>query len=291
MSSQAFPEPLSFRAMGVDVLVGGATDPELREIVGLFEGWEQVFSRFRPGSELNRVNSAPAGVLTVSRLFASVLRSALAAASATGGLVDPTLGLAIEAAGYDRDFSLLAAGMDRPLGPTAPGRWSSLRLHGRLLSRPVGVQIDLNGVVKGLAADASLDLIRGDGFVVAGGDVAARGGAVVGVPCGGALSLLSGGVATSGSTRRRWRRGGAWQHHLIDPRTGRPAASRWDEVTVVAASCAAADIAAKAALLLSHRGPNWLDERGLPGRFVAGDEIVENRAWCEALFREELRAA
>ncbi len=277
--------------MGVDVFVGGATDPEQREIVGLFEAWERVFSRFRPESELNRVNSAPAAVLTTSRLFASVVRAALGAASATGGLVDPTLGQAIEAAGYDRDFSLLPAGHEHPLGPTAPGRWSALRLHGRLLSRPVGMQIDLNGVVKGLAVDASLDLIRGDGFVVAGGDVAARGGAVVGLPRGGALSLLSGGVATSGRTHRRWRRGGTWQHHLIDPRTGRPARSRWDEVTVVAASCVAADIAAKAAFLLSHEGPNWLDERGLPGRFVAGDEIVENRAWCEALRSQKVRAA
>jgi FAD:protein FMN transferase len=277
--------------MGVDVLVGGATEHELGEITRLFEAWERVFSRFRHRSELNRVNGDSAPVLVVSKLFASVLRDALGAASSTGGLVDPTLGLAIEAAGYDRDFSLVADDEEQPLGPTAPGRWRALRLSGRLLSRPAGTRIDLNGVVKALVVDTSLDLIRDDGFVAAGGDVAARGGTVVGLPRGGSLSLLAGGVATSGRTHRRWRRAGAWQHHLLDPRTGRPAESHWDEVTVAAATCLAADVAAKAAFLLSHEGPNWLDERGLPGRFVARDEIVENRAWCEALREREAAAA
>jgi thiamine biosynthesis lipoprotein len=71
------------------------------------------------------------------------------------------------------------------------------------------------------------------------------------------------------------------QHHLIDPRTGRPAESRWDEVTVAADSCLAADVAAKAAFLLSDEGPAWLDERGLAGRFREGDVFVENRGWNE----------
>jgi len=277
--------------MGVDVLVGGATDPELHSIARLFEGWDRVFSRFDPGSELNRVNRDPAPVLIVSKLFASGVRTALAAAAATRGLVDPTLGSALTAAGYDRDFSLLDDRDERPPGPTAPGRWRALSLHGRLLSRPPGLELDLNGVVKAMAVDASLDLIRGDGLVAAGGDVAARGGAVVGVPGGGSLSLRSGGIATSGTTKRRWRRRGAWQHHLIDPRTGRPAESRWGEVTVVASTCLAADVAAKAAFLLAHDGPGWLDEHGLPGRFVAPDGAVENRAWCEAARESGARAA
>jgi thiamine biosynthesis lipoprotein len=278
MSSRAFPERRAFRAMGVEVVLGGAGEHEATRIARLFEGWERVFSRFRPESELNRVNRDPAPVVVVSKLFASVLRDALGAAAATRGLVDPTLGLALEAAGYDRDFALLADD-DSPLGPTARGRWGAVRLSGRLLSRPPGTVLDLNGVAKALAVDAALDEIDGDGFVAAGGDVAARGGAVVGLPAGESLRVQSGGVATSGTTRRRWRRGGALQHHLIDPRTGRPARSRWDEVTVAAASCLAADVAAKAAFLLSEDGPGWLDERGLPGRFVVGDEAVPNEAW------------
>jgi FAD:protein FMN transferase len=276
--------------MGVDVLVCGATDDERAAVHRLFDEWDRVFSRFRPESELSRVNRDPFEVLVVSRLFTDVLRTALGAAAATDGLVDPTLGAAIEAAGYDRDFSLL--GDDgRPPAPGVPGRWSSVRLSGRLLSRPPGTALDLNGVVKALAVDAALALIAGDGLVAAGGDAATRGGAVVALPGGGALRLLAGGIATSGTTKRRWLRGGKVQHHLLDPRSGRPGVSRWDEVTVAAGSCVAADVAAKAAFLLSEDGPGWLDDRGLPGRFLTGGEATLNHAWREIVDGDERAAA
>lgn len=269
--------------MGVDVVVGGATTQELERIEWLFEGWERVFSRFRLDSELNRVNRSESRVVVVSDLFARVMHTALAAARSTDGLVDPTLGAAIEAAGYNRDFSLLLNDDERPPGQPVPGRWSALRLDGRLLSRPPGVHLDLNGVVKSLAVDEALALIEGDGLVAAGGDVAVRGSAVVELPRGGSLRLLGGGLATSGTTRRRWTRQGQAQHHLIDPSTGRPSESQWQEVTVAAGSCVAADVAAKAAFLLSEAGPGWLDERGLPGRFLNERGETVNRAWRESL--------
>jgi len=268
--------------MGVEVAACGASEDELAAIRSLFDEWDRVFSRFRPESELSRLNRDPSEVVVLSRLFACVLRAGLGAASATNGLVDPTLGAAVEAAGYNRDFSLPGAD-ERPLGPPARGRWRLLRLSGRLLSRPPGTAIDLNGVVKSLAVDSALELIAGNGFVSAGGDMAVRGGAVVALPGGGDLRLLAGGIATSGTTKRQWTRGGGLQHHMIDPRTGRPAASRWDEVTVAAGSCLGADVAAKAAFLLSDDGPAWLDERRLAGRFREGDVFVENRSWNESL--------
>jgi thiamine biosynthesis lipoprotein len=276
------PDAASFPAMGVEVAACGASDSELAAIRRLFDDWDRVFSRFRPDSELNRVNRDPSEVVVLSRPSAYALRTALDAAASTDGLVDPTLGAAVEAAGYDKDFSDLGDD-ERPPAPPSHGTWRSLRLSGRLLSRPRGTVLDLNGVVKALAVDAALELISADGFVSAGGDMAVRGGAVVGLPGDGALRLLAGGIATSGTTKRRWRRGGALQHHLIDPRTGRPAASRWDEVTVAAGSCLAADVAAKAAFLLSDDGPAWLDERGLAGRFREGETFVANDGWRESL--------
>lgn len=268
--------------MGVDVAVCGANDEELAAIRELFEEWDGVFSRFRPDSELNRINRHPLQVVILSRVFAHAMRAAISAAVATKGLVDPTVGAAVEAAGYDRDFPELGDD-ERPPGTPSPGTWRSLRLSGRLLTRPPGTTLDLNGVVKSLAVDSALELISGDGLVSAGGDVAVRGGSLIGLPARGEVSLLAGGMATSGSTKRRWLRGGSVQHHLIDPRTGRPAESRWDEVTVAAGSCVAADVAAKAAFLLSDDGPAWLDERGLAGRFRDGEVFVENRSWNELL--------
>jgi len=271
--------------MGTEIVVGGASAGEAQTIARLFAVWEGVFSRFRPESELSRVNSNPAPVVIVSKFFAVVVRDAIEAAAATEGLVDPTLAAAIVAAGYDRDFASLTAADPRPLGPPEPGRWRSLRLSGRLLARPPGTALDLNGVVKSLAVDDSLELLAGDGFVAAGGDVATRGGVTVGLPGGGSLRLRSGGLATSGRTGRRWQRGGGVQHHLIDPRSGRPSTSRWDEVTVAAGSCLAADVAAKAAFLLGDDGPGWLDDHGLPGRFLEHGELLANDHWrasCEA---------
>jgi thiamine biosynthesis lipoprotein len=69
---------------------------------------------------------------------------------------------------------------------------------------------------------------------------------------------------------------------LIDARTGQPASSRWTEVTVVGPTCLDADVAAKAAFLLSDDGPAWLDERGLAGRFLSGGSAATNRTWRES---------
>jgi FAD:protein FMN transferase len=272
------PAPTRFRAMGCDVVVSGG---DAAEIAAVFARWEESFSRFRPGSELSRVNRALEPALLVSPFFAEALRVALDVARATEGLVDPTLGVALENAGYDRDFDLLRP--DGALGPAAPSRLAEVRLDGKILRRPPGLRLDLNGVVKALAVDEAAATLPGPGFVSAGGDVAARGPVDVGLPAGGAIRVVRGGLATSGVATRRWRRGGTEQHHLIDPRTGRPARSPWEQVTVSGAACLDADAAAKAAFLLGLDGPAWLDERGLPGRFLAttGD-VVENRCWSRA---------
>ena len=278
-----------FEAMGVGVAVGGATPSEAGEIKALFDQWDRVFSRFRPDSELNSVNEAPSEFVAVSQLFARALTLALDAARRTDGLVDPTLGTAIEAAGYDRDFAELADD-GRRLSPAVAGGWRHVRVAGPLVFRHPGTKLDLNSVVKGLAVDAALGLIAGDAYVVAGGDVAVRGAADIGLPGGGALLLRNGGLATSGTTKRRWLRAGEVQHHLIDPRTGRPSRSRWTEVTVAAGSCLEADIAAKAAFLLDDEGPHWLDARGLPGRFLGEDTVVGNDTWAKSLGTEALAA-
>jgi thiamine biosynthesis lipoprotein len=272
--------------MGCEIVVGGATSSELQSIEALFSERDRRFSRFRADSELNRVNATD-GPCLVSDEFASALGVALEAAATSNGLVDPTLGASLVACGYDRDFAALDQRGESPLRPRAlPGCWQSIRLTGRLLTSPHGVELDLNGVVKALAVDDALGHIGGDGFVSAGGDLAARGPVNVALPGGDVVQVLEGGVATSGSARRRWLRAGLEQHHLIDPHTGLPSRSPWTQVTVVGASCLAADVCAKAAFLLGDDGPDWLDAHGLPGRFASPDAFVCNRTWSDALTAE-----
>jgi thiamine biosynthesis lipoprotein len=273
-----------FVSMGCDVVVEGGSASELERIRQLFEERDAAFSRFRPGSELNRVNDA-GGPTLVSPLFARMVEAALWARETTAGLVDPTLGAALEAAGYDRDFGSLDADGAVP-APAQPS--GHVALYGRVLLLRRGTRLDLNGVVKACAVDDAAGLLSGTGFVSAGGDLATRGPVDVALPGGGAVRLVSGGLATSGRTKRRWLRGGEEQHHLIDPATGRPSASRWEEVTVCGATCLAADVAAKAAFLLGDDGPGWLDDRGLPGRFVRSGSVYENHRWRESVEPREL---
>jgi thiamine biosynthesis lipoprotein len=257
-----------FISMGCEIVVGGTTR-EADRVERLFEERDRMFSRFRADSELSRVNRAKGRVVSITPQFAEMVAIALQAAASTGGIVDPTLGGAIEAAGYDRDFGALDP--SQPVRPGASGRWRDVCVGNGFLFRPRGVRLDLNGVVKGKTVDDSLELISGNGFVSAGGDIAVRGTLDVSLPGSGDVRVLGGGLATSGSVKRRWLRDGVWQHHLIDPRTGSPADSPWAEVTVSAATCLQADIAAKAAFLLGREGARFLERRGLAGRFLLPD--------------------
>ena len=271
----------TFRAMGCEIVVAGAGRRAGTAIRRLFAGRERMFSRFLPASELTSVNASAGRPTVVSPGFAEMLERALALAAETGGLVDPTVGGALAALGYTRD--LAALGDDpAPAGPSGPAPgWRSVELSGRLLLMPPGCALDLNGIVKSATVDDAAALLDGEGFVSAGGDLAVRGPTTVGLPGGGAVSVVHGGIATSGTAKRRWRRAGEVHHHLIDPATGRSAASPWETVTAAGITCVAADVAARAAFLAGPDGPGWLDRRGIPGRFVAEDgTIAVNRSWA-----------
>ena len=265
--------------MGCEVVVGGATEDEIVGVERLFETLEAALSRFRPESDLERLNRSPAKALIVSPVLATALDDALRAAAATDGMCDPTIADALVSAGYDRTFSEIAPG---PYGlPVPAGRWREIALSGLLLRRPPGLRLDLNGVVKGRAVDDALALLEGPGFVSAGGDLATRGELVVALPGGDTVSLRRGALATSGISTRSWERGdGGRAHHLIDPSSGAPAETPWECVTVCAGSCLAADVAAKTAFLLGDGGPAWIERRGLQARFLTPDgSVVRAGGW------------
>ncbi len=272
-----------FRAMGTQIMVGATGAIPIHAIETLFREREATFSRFLRDSELNRVNRSAGRIVEVSETFASTLALALQLAAQTDGLVDPTVGAALETAGYSRDFDLLSPDPEPP-GDARPGAWASVFLVGRRVFAPASIRLDLNGVVKALAVDDSLELLPGDGFISAGGDLSVRGELTVSVPGGGSVLLRRGGLATSGTAKRRWLRAGMVQHHLIDPRTGRPSDSPWEQVTACGADCVAADGAAKAGFLLADHGPDWLDSRGIPARFLRPDGgVTKNDAWRRSM--------
>ncbi|HSB91213.1 MAG TPA: FAD:protein FMN transferase [Anaerolineales bacterium] len=273
-----------FEAMGSRILavVDGLdrrAEARLAEVPGWFETWEDCLSRFRPESELSRLNRSAGKDVSVSGVLWDVLAVAFEAAQSTGGLVQPTILEALQTAGYDRTWesmgSRVAEGAARVAPPVQDWRLVERNPHTRSVRLPAGTSLDLGGFGKGWAADKAARRLgtAGPALVDAGGDIAVSGPREDGQPwpIGVAdpgkdgetialLSIRSGGVATSGRDYKRWRQGEVWRHHLIDPRTGQPAETDILATTVVAPSARAAEAAAKAVLILGSRdGLRWLE--------------------------------
>jgi len=213
------------------------------------------FSRFEPDSELSRLNAAAGRWVEVSPELEGMLRAALEAHRLSGGLVHAGVLGSMLAIGYTRPLRLgptaatLAGATPPPPLPdmleVAPGR--------ALLRRGTG--IDLGGIAKGWLADRLAGELGENGLVNLGGDLFARGAGPEGegwpVAFGTSTVLLRDqGAATSGVRRRAWVDGGDVLHHLIDPRTGRPARTDLSQVSVVAGTATEAEVHAKTALLL-----------------------------------------
>ena len=259
-------------------------------------------SRFRPDSELTRLNEAGGEPMMISATFADLLSAALRAARLTGGDVDPTCGQALAGLSYDRDFAELRAGGATPLrlaGPAGavPG-WRRVRLDNgaRRVRLEHGAQLDLGATAKAWAADTCAEQIArrtGCGVLVSlGGDVAVAGtpppegwqirvaddhAAPPDAP-GQTVTITSGGLATSSTTVRAWTVAGRPVHHIIDPATGEPASSCWRTVSVAAGTCTDANTASTAAIIRSAAAPAWLRDMGLPARLVRHDGTVETTA-------------
>ena len=253
-------------------------------------------SRFRDDSDLARINRAGGATVAVSELCVIAIEVALRAARETDGDVDPTIGRAVRLAGYDRDFSSLPAAVPaRRIVARHVSAWQQVVVDPSrsTVTVPGGVELDLGATAKALAADRAARALHrtlGVGALVSlGGDVATAGpspadGWRIGVSddhrtplesVAQTVSLVSGGLATSSTTVRRWRVGDGTAHHVIDPHTARSAAGRWRTVSVAAASCVDANIASTAAIIRSERAPGWLAALGLPARLVttAGDVV------------------
>jgi thiamine biosynthesis lipoprotein len=259
------------------------------EVEGEIAAIDRTCSRFRTDSELERVHAARGAAVRISSRLAEAVGAALNAARRTGGLVDPTVGAGVIAAGYDRDFDALPD--DAPGCPAvaAPG-WESVRLdrRRRMLQLAPGTRLDLGATAKALAADraAAAAAIAPHGVLVSlGGDIAVAGtppagGWPIGIADGHrdeavtTIALHTGGLATSSTTQRRWRRDGREMHHVLDPRSGEPAAVVWRTVSVVAGSCLLANTASTAALVIGAGAPSWLAGMGLPARLVGADGTV-----------------
>jgi thiamine biosynthesis lipoprotein len=262
------------RPMATDVSVAISAPREQAEAASVaadacmdwFDEVDACLSRFRPDSELSRLNRATNHWFAASALLYGAVTVAIQSAHASAGRFDPTLLRRIQALGYDRDFDEIAQREIAPVSGTAPPapvgprEWRAIELDPvrRRIRLPEHVQLDLGGIAKGWSADVALHrfcLPFSGALINVGGDLRAYGGPApgegwsVGIrdprrelaagegssPGADHVAILTfsrGGLATSGAVRRWWLRDGKRAHHLLDPRTGNPIELWIDQDTV-----------------------------------------------------------
>ncbi|GHO85544.1 FAD:protein FMN transferase [Dictyobacter formicarum] len=299
-----------FHAMGTQVsfLLPEAQFTLGAEIIRtLFEHWEQTLSRFLPDSELSQLNRLAGKPVLVSKLLFTVLSSALEAARSTNGIYDPTLLNQLMQLGYDRTFEEVPPQSAASTAAIEPGgRWRAIQLQPslRLVHMPAGTRVEFGGIAKGMAVDAALEALRSEkietALVNAGGDLA-----VSGMPPGlqqwpieiqgktrtWVVPFHHGALATSGIGRRHWRQGTELRHHLLDPGTGLPARTQLWSVTVAAAQCKQAEVAAKVAFLLGiKQGSAFLRQHGLAALLIMQDgSVLTVGPWPQEVNKSEVQ--
>ncbi|WP_343984269.1 FAD:protein FMN transferase [Kribbella koreensis] len=279
-----------------DPVVLGAASGALK---ALMDRVDKAASRFRPDSELSAVNTRAGSMVPVSRLLVDLVDVSLVAASNSGGAVDPTIGAAVVAAGYDSDIETVRTRLPKPAGRPVPAAgWQQVRLNRKIamVGVPEGVSLDLGATAKAWTADrAALVLSKRHGCAVLveiGGDLRAAGTPaepwVIRVAEregeeGVAVTLAHGGLTTSTRTARAWQTPTDHAHHIIDPRTGRPADGRWRTASVWAPTAVRANTFSTALIATGEAALGRLTLAGHPARLIAGDgEVTELSGWPSA---------
>jgi FAD:protein FMN transferase len=265
----------TFRAMNTEIVLAAEGDPKrieagFKAARRFIDTREQRFTRFNDESELSQLNHSSGSWFSASKEMFEVVNLALKAVDWTEGLFDPGMLKALEHAGYDRSMDeirklgwLPGRGDEWVLGPSV--HEISLDETTHSIWMPADLTLDLGGIAKGWIAEKAARLLFRyveSCAVSAGGDMY-----LCGLPSGefhweieledpfypektlGVVKVNGGSVATSSTTKRRWIQGDQERHHLIDPRTGKPAESEWVSVSVCAEHAAEAEVFAKAILI------------------------------------------
>lgn len=295
----------SFRAIGTTATVvvqdAGVADEAACLLAADLEAIDLACSRFRADSELQHVLAHSGSTVRVSPLLFEALRVAVEAAARTGGAVDPTIGNALAALGYDADFAEVRARPPAPppaLGSVAGYAHVHLDPVDRTVRIPRGIRLDLGATAKAWAADRSAARLAravGDGVLVSlGGDVAVAGGA----PPGGwaigiardssapaeavdqVVAIARGGLASSATAVRAWKAGDRDVHHIVDPRTGDSATPYWVLVSATGPSCVEANMLTTAAVVWGREALDKLARFDQSVRLVRADgEVFSVNGW------------
>jgi thiamine biosynthesis lipoprotein len=290
-----------FRAMNSDIVLAASGEDQAAIEDGFLVARqfinesEQRFTRFSETSELAQINRSTGSWFQLSEEMFQLIQKAYYLAIETNGLFNPAILPSLKQIGYDRSMDEIRNSPNRiealQVVEKQDFRLIQLDPVTKSILLPPGMQIDLGGIAKGwIAEQAALRLAKVTGAcaVSAGGDMF-----LINLPKGATdweislenplepsedlaiLHLQPGAVATSSITKRQWMHNGDWQHHLIDPRTGRPVLTDWLSATVWAEKATEAEVYAKALLIAGSQGGNALfDDQTSKGYLV-----VDKHGW------------
>jgi len=257
-------------------------------------------STWKPDSALMRLNAAAPGVwVDVPAALLAVLDAALSVGRASGGAFDIGVGDALAAWGFGRNEPSEAA-FRAALGSARPKAHEALELDtaGGMVRKHAPLTLDLSGIAKGFGVDRLAEMAGKSGItgalVAIDGELRAIGlqpdgkawtvaverpDPAVRAPFS-IVELHDAAIATSGDYRHCVTVGDRTLSHTMDPARGAPLAASPASVTVVAATCMAADAWATALMVRGRvEGAELARKQNLDALFIdrEGDRFQVTR--------------
>lgn len=271
-------------ALGSDIVLTLRTpqqnlaEPILKACRVYLAEFEARFSRFLPTSELSYVNQKAGTETEISPEMYALASCSFDMQTYSGGLYNPLILPDLQRAGYVGSWP-----SPETIGKTLDFRSrhaesNQVSLTSHTITLPPEAALDFGGIGKGYALDALADIAERAGctdfWFSLGGDVILRGTEDAGMPWRVLLDAIQaeeiqdviatvsqkGRTAIATSSRMK-RRGTNW-HHIIDPRSGQPAVSSIESVTVASGQGVYADVLAKCMLIAADDvKPYWKSHR------------------------------
>ncbi len=269
---------------------GENAEKAAREAMDKIVGIEGLMSLDAEGSEIKKLNdNSGKSWVELSPETIYVLEKSKEFSDLSGGTFDITVGPLVKAWGISTDNQRIP-GDDELKNLVSLTDYNDLLIDkssNRAMLKREGQMVDLGGIAKGYAADCAIEIYKKHGIKSAiinlGGNVKVLGSKPDGTPWKigiqnprapigkivGIVEVTDKTVVSSGDYQRYFIEDSVRYHHIIDPRTGRPADSGLMGVTVITDSSIDADALSTAAFVLGL-------EKGM--------ELVESLDGVEAVF-------
>jgi len=232
--------------------------------------FENRFSRFLEDSELSTFNAAAGTKQNISPEFRKLLIAAKGMAKKSNGLYNPCTLPALQRAGYKgswpepHKFNDTLVYEDRSIVD-----WRDIHIGNTEAMIPGDAALDFGGIGKGYLLDELAQVLDkhtiNSYWLSLGGDILCNGYDAngdswrVGIQDARSENKTVGSIknkgqriaiATSGVTKRQGISGNGQWHHIIDPRTGKPAQTDSLTTTVCSKSATIADVTAKCLIIV-----------------------------------------